>query len=374
MGGLIGFAGLSHLGIVSSIATAAKGFSVVGFDPRQDLIKNLQGKNLPVHEPDLDDLLTIHSSRMRFTAASSELKSCSVVVVAIDIPTNSENQSDLAALDRLVDSILPDLAEGATLVILSQVRPGYTRNLSKRLGQDLRENNVHLYYQVETLVFGRAVERALYPERFIIGCPNPQQALPSAFENLLQAFGCPILPMRYESAELAKIAINIFLTSSVTATNTLAEICEGIGADWSEIVPSLQLDKRIGKHAYLSPGLGIAGGNLERDLVTIKGLAAEHGADDRLIDAFRGNSTYRRDWVLRTLLPNLPAVGKPVVAVWGLAYKQNTNSIKNSPSLALVECLRGLKVRAYDPQVKIDHLAQVDFHQCETALQACGGA
>ena len=95
--------------------------------------------------------------------------------------------------------------------------------------------------------------------------------------------------------------------------------------DWGEIVPALQLDKRIGRHAYLSPGLGLSGGNLERDLVTVQSLAAEHGTDARLIDAFIGNSQYRRDWALRTLHDALGRSlnGKPgTVAVWGLAYKQ----------------------------------------------------
>ena len=121
------------------------------------------------------------------------------------------------------------------------------------------------------------MERALFPERFMVGCADPASRCRRSFTELLAAFKCPILPMRYESAELAKIAINIFLTASVTATNTLANICEKIGADWGEIAPALKLDKRIGPHAYLAPGLGLSGGNLERDLVTVQSLAAEHG-------------------------------------------------------------------------------------------------
>src|SRR5439155_15766795 len=135
---------------------------------------------------------------------------------------------------------------------------------------------IQLHYQVETLIFGRAVERALFPERFMVGCADPGQPLPQGFDEPLAAFKCPILPMLYESAELAKIAINIFLVASVTATNTLAEVCERIGADWGEIAPALRLDKRIGSSAYLSPGLGLSGGNLERDLATVLGLASEH--------------------------------------------------------------------------------------------------
>src|SRR5262249_28035441 len=174
--------------------------------------------------------------------------------------------SCLVPLDQLVDRVIGPVWRGAVLVILSQVQPGYTRALRQRLDDVLGCKEISLYYQVETLVFGRAVERALKPERFMVGCGDPARPLPASYQELLAAFGCPILPMCYESAELSKIAINVFLTASVTATNTLAEICEHIGADWAEIVPALRLDKRIGPFAYLSPGLGLAGGNLERDL------------------------------------------------------------------------------------------------------------
>jgi UDPglucose 6-dehydrogenase len=181
--------------------------------------------------------------------------------------------------------------------------------------------------------------------------------------------------MRYESAELAKIAINIFLTASVTATNTLAEVCERIGADWTEIVPALQLDRRIGPHAYLSPGLGLAGGNLERDLATVQGLAAEHGSDARIIDAYVANSRYRRDWVLRTLHTGLAGAGsRPTVALWGLAYKANTHSTKNSAALTLIEGLEAVAVRAYDPQVVLTPSSGVGVRQEATPHGACAGA
>src|SRR5262249_7021885 len=179
------------------------------------------------------------------------------------------------------------------IVVLSQVPPGYTRarQLSGRL----------LYYQVETLVFGRAVERATKPERFIVGVPEAGQPLPLALETFLDAFGCPILPMRFESAEFTKISINCCLVASVSIANTLAELCERIGADWSEIAPALKLDRRIGTYSYLTPGLGLAGGNLERDLATIMRLAEEYGTDAGVIQAFVANSAHRKDWALRIL-------------------------------------------------------------------------
>jgi UDPglucose 6-dehydrogenase len=371
MGSVIGYAGLSHLGIVSSAAAAARGFPVVAYDPDPALVAALREGRLSVHEPGLPELLQAATGCLTLTASPEALARCAVVVVARDVPTDGENRSNLAALDELVDSIVAHVSPGAALVILSQVRPGYTRGLGRRLaGKPLQ-----LYYQVETLIFGRAVERAMHPERYMVGCADPGQPLPSAYEALLAAFGCPVLPMRYESAELAKIAINIFLTASVTATNTLAEMCERIGADWSEIVPALQLDRRIGPHAYLSPGLGLAGGNLERDLATVQGLAAEHGTDARVIDAYVGNSGYRRDWVLRTLHAGLAgAESNPILALWGLAYKPNTHSTKNSAALGLIEGLRSIAVRAYDPQVVLVSPPGVDVRQEATPYGACAGA
>src|SRR5204863_6387465 len=140
---------------------------------------------------------------------------------------------------------------------------------------------------------------------------------------LLDSFGCPILSMRYESAELAKISINCCLVASISVANTMAELCEKIGADWSEIVPALKLDRRIGAHAYLSPGLGLAGGNLERDLATVTTLAQEFGTEAGTVRAFVENSRHRKDWALRTLHKALLAkTPGAMVGILGLAYKE----------------------------------------------------
>jgi len=148
----------------------------------------------------------------------------------------------------------------------------------------------------------------------------------------------------------------MFLVASVTTTNTLAEICENIGADWQDIVPTLRLDKRIGQHAYLTPGLGIAGGNLERDLNTIVKLGQQYTTDTYTVQAWLKNSSYRRDWVLRCLQQHvLTKIPQPNIAILGLAYKPNTHSLKNSPSIALIKQLMNYSVQAHDPIVKDEH-------------------
>ena len=342
---LVGFAGMTHLGVVSAVATAARGFSVLGYDEDRAVIHRLRSGEMPVVEPQLDSLAAEHRDRIGFTAECSDLVRCDVVYIAADVPTDDEAKSDLAPISTLIERVSRALRDDAILAVLCQVPPGFTRRIATVPPE-------RLIYQVETLVFGHAVERALNPERFIVGCADPAKPLPARYREVLEAFGCPILSMHYESAELAKISINFCLVASIGAASTLAELCEAIGADWAEIVPALRLDRRIGPHAYLTPGLGIAGGNLERDLRTVLDLAADRHTHIGIVQAWIDNSRHRRDWCWQVLnkavLAENPAAR---VAVLGLAYKENTHSTRNSPALALLERLRGRDVRVHDPVV-----------------------
>jgi UDPglucose 6-dehydrogenase len=342
---IVGFAGMTHLGINSAAATAARGFRVIGYDSDCAVIERLHAGDPPVVEPGLAEMLAENTARLTFSASIAALKGCDVVYIAADVPTDDDARSDLVPIRRLIDRVAANLRHDAILVILCQVPPGFTRALDGVPKE-------RLIYQVETLIFGRAVERAMHPERFIIGCVEPGRELPPRYREVLEAFGCAILPMRYESAELAKISINFCLVASIGVANTLAEVSEAIGADWSEIVPALRLDRRIGPYAYLTPGLGIAGGNLERDLRTVLSLVDDSKADTGIITAWIANSAHRKDWCWRVLDERLLTRDADArIAVLGLAYKENTHSTKNSPSLALLAHLDGRQVNVHDPIV-----------------------
>ena len=365
---VVGFAGMTHLGLVSAAAVAGRGFEVVCFDPDGALIERLRRQDWPVLEPGLGELIGRNGARQRFTSAVGDLGACDVVYVAPDVPTDDQGQSDVSGLTVLIREVAAAMNPAAVMVVLSQVPPGYTRALGVLPPG-------RLYYQVETLVFGQAVERATKPERHIIGCADPVAPLDPRLRAVLDAFGCPILPMRYESAELAKISINCCLVASVTVANTLAELCEQIGADWSEIAPALRLDRRIGPHAYLAPGLGIAGGNLERDLATVERLAQAHGTEAGLVAAALRNSRYRQAWALRQLNARVLAkVAAPVVAILGVTYKENTHSIRNSPAVALIKELQGCEMRAFDPAVRASAQWHPRITVADDALACCQGA
>ncbi len=365
---VVGFAGMSHLGLVSASAVAARGFTTLCYDGDAALIARLDAGDWPVLEPDLDELIRGNAGRQTFTARLDDLARCDLVYVALDVATDDEGRSDTTALAALIDRVAGALGPNALLVILSQVQPGFTGALRA----PPRER---LYYQVETLIFGRAVERAMKPERYIVGCAHPDRPIDARFAAVLQAFDCPILPMRYESAELAKIAINCCLVASISVANTLGELCEGLGADWSEVAPALKLDRRIGPYSYLAPGLGIAGGNLERDLATVIRLADERGADAGVVRAWVRSSRYRRDWPLRVLNREIfSRIPRPRIGVLGVTYKENTHSIKNSPSVAMIKALGGCCLRVFDPAVRAAADWHPDMTVVETALDACDDA
>ena len=350
----VGFAGLSHLGLVYGLATAAKGMEVRGFDPDRQLVAALGRGAFPVNEPGLEDLARENRSRISWQADPRALGDCGLVFISLDVATDLRDRSDTRPLETLIRLTLPSLKPGSAVVLLSQVDPGFTR---AKFLPAVQRVGAKAFYQVETLVFGRAVERALHPERFIVGSPEPTAALPEPLRKWHASFDCPVLVMGLESAELCKIAINFFLVSSVCTTNTLAEVCSLAGADWSEIAPALRLDARIGPKAYLHPGLGIGGGNLPRDLQTLRRLAGRGRANLSLVDGWLRCSGHHRDWAIRAYRRVLRSAGinprQAKVAVWGLAYKEDTASLKNSPALRFLEKIPAAGKAVFDPVARL---------------------
>lgn len=364
---IIGYAGLTHLGLNSAVASASKGFSVIGYHNDTSLVTQLQSGRPHVTEPDLEELLVQNLTRLKFSAQQNDLSVCDIVYISVDVPTDDKGGSDLSSIYDIINVVTPVLRKDAILVILCQVPPGFTRTLQWPASQ--------LFYQVETLIFGRAVERACFPERFIVGCADPKQGLHDWLVRYLKVFDCPILPMLYESAELAKISINMFLIASVSASNTIAELCESIGADWNEIIPALRLDKRIGNYAYLNPGLGISGGNLERDMATVINLSEIHHTDSTVIQSWFINSRHRKNWPWKQLNKLVLQKNKnPVIGLLGLSYKENTHSLKNSPAIFLLEQLSGLCVNSYDPAAADADIIQLNSNRKKNIQEVLNGA
>ena len=340
----IGFCGMSHLGLCYSTAAAEKGFKITCFDFDQNKINNLKKFNIEIEEPDLKELIDKNKNNLIYTNDILALSSCDFVYFSFDVNTNNKGDSDSKLLTKNLEKLIYNLDINIPLIILSQVPPGLTRNFYK-----IKKK---LYYQVETLIFGNAMHRSLNPERFIIGSKYATGVLPENIASFLNSFHCPVLIMRFESAELAKIAINCYLASSLSITNTLSEISDSIGGSWDEIIPTLQSDKRIGEFAYLKPGLGISGGNIERDLATIKSIGLKKETNIKCINSIIELSKYSKQWLFRNIKNHINNNINLKIAILGLSYKENTNSIKNSPSIELLNKIKNSSIKVYDPLVK----------------------
>ena len=347
----IGFVGLTHLGLCYSSASAEQGFNVFAFDQNKTRINNLLKAKTSIYEKKLEYLIKKNlGNKLKFFNNFNNLKKCDVVFISEDVPTDSGGKSNLLSLKRIIDKTIRYLKKDATLVILSQVPPGYNRKI--------RWNKNRLYYQVETLIFGKGISRALKPERIIVGSDNSKTTLSKSYNIFLCSFKCPIIRMNYESAELTKIAINMFLISSVSNANLLSLLCEKIGADWHDVIPALRKDKRIGRYSYIEPGLGLSGGNLERDLYTLKNLSQKLKVKDRIINSFIYSSNNHKLWVYNKLKELvLSKKRKFKISLLGLSYKENTNSIKNSASIYLLKKLKKYEVVTYDPEANIEDVS-----------------
>lgn len=335
---------MTHLGLNMAAAYSEKNTPILCFDKNQDKLDQIKSGPLPFSEPKLSYLLKKNYKKIVFTSDPSDLKKCDIIFIAEDVKTNKQGVSDLSEVKKLVTLVVKYASPKAILVMLSQIPPKFTRRYFL--------NKKRVFYQVETLVFGQAIARALKPERLIIGCLQPEKELPVEYKKLLLKFRCPILKMNYESAEICKISINMYLAASITFANTLAEISEKTGGDWEEVKRAMKLDKRIGKYSYITPGLGISGGNIERDLVTLMQIAKNLKINPSLIDACLKDSIHRKNWVLDKVKEIGLNSKKAKIAILGLAYKAGTNSIKNSPSLTLVKNLNSSFLHLHDPLVQ----------------------
>ena len=196
----VGFVGLTHLGLNYLAASAEMGLNVVGLDFDKKKINKLKDSIVEYNEPNLEKVISKNQKNIFFTSKLINLKKCNLVFISQDVKTNNIGDSHYYSLKKLIQKTSKVLNKKVALVILSQVQPGFTRNI--------KFDKKRLYYQVETLIFGQALKRALRPERIIVGCKNQKVKINSFFLKYLIKFSFPIVKMKYESAEFAKISIS----------------------------------------------------------------------------------------------------------------------------------------------------------------------
>jgi UDPglucose 6-dehydrogenase len=340
--------GLWHLGCVTA-ACCAKHFPVTGLDFDAANVAKLNQGQAPLSEPGLNELIAagLASKKLSFTSdAKAACANADVLWLCYDTPVNENDESDVESVLANLRKALAHLPKGALVLISAQLPVGTCAKLESEFPQ------FHFACSPENLRLGKAIDAFEKADRVIVGTRDG--AKKAVLEELFAPFTPQILFMRTESAEMVKHALNSFLALSITFINEIARLCEHTGADAKEVSAGLKSEPRIGPKAYLGSGGPFAGGTLARDVVTLTKIADAKGEKISVIPAIKQSNDLHRGWVFRRLQSRLGELRGRKIAVLGLTYTTNTDTLRRSAAVELCRQLlkAGAKVSAFDPVVK----------------------
>ena len=340
--------GLWHLGCVTA-ACCARHFSVSGLDFDASNIAMLNKGQAPLHEPGLNDLLSegLEKKTLSFTNDPKiACKNADVLWLTYDTPVNDNDESDVQIVLNHLRRALPKLPKDALVLISSQLPVGTCKQLEKEFP------HFHFACSPENLQLGKAIDAFEKADRVIVGIRGEMKK--ALLEELFKPFARQAIFMRTESAEMIKHSLNCFLGLSIAFINEIARLCEQTGADAKEVSAGLKSEARIGPKAYLGPGAAFAGGTLARDVVTLSKLAEAMGEKISVIPAIKQSNDLHRGWAFRRLQSHFGELQGKKIAILGLTYTPNTDTLRRSAAVELCRQLLDAKanVSAYDPAVK----------------------
>lgn len=383
--------GTGYVGLTTGVALALLGRHVTCMDIDVEKIVRLQRGASPIHEPHVEGLL--RQAGLSFTTSLDEVGTAEVILICVGTPPLANGQADLSHVEATTLSVAAQLLPGRqyTVVVKSTVPVGTSHRVAfltqKALAQRAVEAEVHIASNPEFLREGAALYDTFYPDRIVVGTTSEAASakLWELYRPLLeQSFAPPselprpdgFLPPQYvvvdpNSSELIKYASNAFLATKVSFINEIAGLCERVGAEVREVARGMGLDKRIGR-GFLNAGVGWGGSCFGKDTLALLKTANDHGYTMPLLEAARAVNARQRQWVVAQLQEVLNTLRGRTVGLLGLAFKPDTDDVRDAPSLDIVQQLliRGAHVQAHDPVAGPNAqraLPEADVQYCQAA-------
>jgi UDPglucose 6-dehydrogenase len=386
--------GAGYVGLTTAACFAQIGHDVFCSESDPEKLGKLQNGVMPLFEPHLEDVIKgiLRIGRLRFGSTEDAIAWGDAIFICVGTPPLPNGDADLSAIEGVARAIAKR-ATGYRLIVEKSTVPVQT-------GAQLRKHlSVHsttkLKYDVasnpEFLREGTSVEDFLHPDRIVIGADSPHAAdlLREIYEPIVkQKFTCPIhssCPKRSEpiflatdtnSAELIKHASNSFLAMKISFINMVANLCEVVGADVTEVAHGMGLDPRIGP-AFLSPGIGFGGFCFPKDVQAFIRIAEKSGCDFSLLKEVEKINQGRVERFVEQVRNELWVLRGKKIAVWGLAFKPNTDDVRFAPALYVIRRLQaeGAQIQAYDPEAMQKAKKEIpDIAYCQDAYEAARGA
>lgn len=397
----IAIIGAGYVGLPTGLALAYLGHRVTIIDKDERKLDLLRAGKLPIHEHGLEELLKQCSDHVLLASdAAASVSDADIVLIAVGTPQMGNGKADTQYVEAAAGEVAQGLVAGHhyTIVVKSTVPVGTNRRVSNVVNRVLRERGVQAEVgfasNPEFLREANALRDTLYPDRIVVGSDSESavEALHQLYRPLLeQTFEPPSFLPRPEgmrlppmittdptSAEMIKYAANAFLATKVSFINDIACLCERIGADVSEVARGIGLDARIG-HRMLGAGIGWGGSCFPKDTAAILAVASEYGEAMPMISAARQVNFNQRRRAVDRLQDALKVLRGQVVGVLGLAFKPDTDDVRDSPAMDIIRMLveRGAHVRAHDP-ISIKHaqaeLGDLDVEFLDSPYQVAEGA
>jgi len=371
--------GTGYVGLVTGAVFADLGNDVVCVDNDAVKISDLEGGRMPIYEPGLEEMVArnVADGRLAFTTdLPAAVRRAVIVFITVGTPPKSDGQTDLAAVEDVARGIAQAM-ERYTVVVNKSTVPVGTGEFVREVIE--RHQATPVAFDVvsnpEFLREGSAIEDTLRPDRIVIGAPTQQVAM--TLLELYAPLERPMIITDVPSAEMIKYASNAFLSTKISFINAIANICELAGADVTQVMKGMGLDPRIGS-AFLAAGLGYGGSCFPKDTDSLVHTASTLGYDFALLRSVVDVNRDRAGHFVDLLVKALGPLDGRVIAVLGLAFKPNTDDLREAKSVEVVERLLdlGATVRAYDP-VAMNHARKTlpaSVVYCESPYEAAGGA
>jgi UDPglucose 6-dehydrogenase len=374
--------GTGYVGLVSGACFSDFGHQVCCVDKDAAKVTALLEGRIPIFEPGLDELVARNAAagRLEFTLDLAEaLPGADAVFIAVGTPSRrGDGHADLSYVYAAAREMAPHLQSGAVVVTKSTVPVG-TGDEVERI---IREARPDLAFSVasnpEFLREGAAIEDFKRPDRVVVGVndEHAREILREIYRPLMNAEQ-PLLVMKRRAAELTKYAANAFLATKIAFINEIADLCEKVGANVLEVANGIGLDSRIGPR-FLQPGPGYGGSCFPKDTLALLKTAQDYESPLRIVESVAASNDQRKRSMGRKVIHALGGEAKgKTVAILGLTFKANTDDMRDSPALAIIQALQdaGARIQAYDPE-GMEQAAKLldDVTYCDDPYEAMDGA
>ncbi|MBI5915815.1 MAG: UDP-glucose/GDP-mannose dehydrogenase family protein [Bacteroidetes bacterium] len=352
----IAVVGTGYVGLVTGTCFAETGNHVVCVDIDANKVKRMQNGEIPIYEPGLDVLFdrNTRQGRLSFTTNLAEgIQSAEIIFLALPTPPGEDGAADLKYILGVARDLSGIITNYKVIVDKSTVPVGTAEKVHAILAQNLGEELFDVVSNPEFLREGVAVEDFMKPDRVVIGTQSERarKVMKQLYEPFVRQ-GNPIYFMDERSAEMTKYAANSYLATRISFMNEIANLCERVGANVDAVRVGMGSDSRIGKR-FLFPGVGYGGSCFPKDVQALAKTAEDNGYNFKILDAVMNVNTTQKHRLTEKIKAyfgeNL--CGK-TIAIWGLAFKPNTDDIREAPALYLIEDLlaAGARVKAFDPE------------------------